>query len=583
MTGCSLHIIGGNDRGKVFELTRPQTRIGRGTDQDIVLADIAVSRRHVVIDREGARYRLRDLGSGNGTLVNSQRVDNVLLNQDDHIEIGNTMMRFEDAAQKAASAPAQPSVVQPSVRKATNDAPATPDQTPSDPAIHPAPLAVAAASTGFTQLQFLQPLIDTQRKQLLTFGVLGFLMLIGAAVSVQRFFLTKPVQVQSDGEKFYRQGLALFEKGDYGAAKAAFEQASSVTPESPEIRRYIRQCDTESHAKTTMDTVQADRTAHHFVDAIKAIDTEESTSIYYDELMRIRRETAPVAAQERVEQAQKIIVDDPANARAALNNALELDPHNQQAIDLLQRLKTPGKGPDVSVGPVVTTTSPPPKEKRHKEKDKEAAVDKTPVEKHVKEGTVSIDASRPGLAAYRNKDFATAEESFRLDAKSQPPGRAQKFTELADQLKSMRAALEAAQAEESRNPESAARAYDIAINIDKNIAHGLQSAFLHSKAAKIQLALAQSALSQGRLEVAYKAATEAQKGGVGDGGVLKQLEGKAADLVAKGVAVQKSNVGQAKTFWRTAYKIVPETSPNYKKAYELLNNASAAHRDEDED
>src|SRR5262245_53673516 len=59
-----LHVIGGNDRGKAYPLNRPQTTIGRGADQDCILADIAVSRRHIIIAVEGPRYRMKDLGSG---------------------------------------------------------------------------------------------------------------------------------------------------------------------------------------------------------------------------------------------------------------------------------------------------------------------------------------------------------------------------------------------------------------------------------------------------------------------------------------------------------------------------------------
>src|SRR5258708_27452031 len=101
----TLHVVGGNDRGNRYDLTRPETRIGRGADQDIVLSDIAVSRRHITIHSEGAGFRLRDLGSGNGTLVNGQRIDTVILNHGDHIELGNTVLRFN---QRGASASAGP-------------------------------------------------------------------------------------------------------------------------------------------------------------------------------------------------------------------------------------------------------------------------------------------------------------------------------------------------------------------------------------------------------------------------------------------------------------------------------------------
>jgi len=101
----ALNVIGGADRGKRFDLTLPETRIGRGADQDVVLSDIAVSRRHITVLQEGPRYRLRDLGSGNGTLVNGQRIDTVLLNDGDHIELGNTVLRFNQQLAAAAGPP----------------------------------------------------------------------------------------------------------------------------------------------------------------------------------------------------------------------------------------------------------------------------------------------------------------------------------------------------------------------------------------------------------------------------------------------------------------------------------------------
>src|SRR5437879_1372871 len=101
----TLLVIGGNDRGKRFDLAGPETRVGRGTDQDVVLSDIAVSRRHFTVVFDGSRYKVKDLGSGNGTLVNGQRVDNYVLNDGDNIEIGQTVMRFEHSASRAHAAP----------------------------------------------------------------------------------------------------------------------------------------------------------------------------------------------------------------------------------------------------------------------------------------------------------------------------------------------------------------------------------------------------------------------------------------------------------------------------------------------
>jgi hypothetical protein len=44
----------------------------------------------------------------------------------------------------------------------------------------------------------------------------------------------------------------------------------------------------------------------------------------------------------------------------------------------------------------------------------------------------------------------------------------------------------------------------------------------------------------------------------------------------------KSSVPQAKQFWRQVMKMVPPSSVQYARAYQLINSASG-HKDEDED
>src|SRR5262249_5794059 len=89
-----LAVIGGNDRGHEFTIAAAEVTLGRGTDCDVILADIAVSRRHVVLRFDGGRVLMRDLQSGNGTLVNGKRVGQCTLRDGDQIELGNTLMRF---------------------------------------------------------------------------------------------------------------------------------------------------------------------------------------------------------------------------------------------------------------------------------------------------------------------------------------------------------------------------------------------------------------------------------------------------------------------------------------------------------
>jgi pSer/pThr/pTyr-binding forkhead associated (FHA) protein len=51
------------------------TNIGRSQDNHVVLDDPTVSRQHAWIKVEGERFLVFDVGSGNGTFVNDQRVE----------------------------------------------------------------------------------------------------------------------------------------------------------------------------------------------------------------------------------------------------------------------------------------------------------------------------------------------------------------------------------------------------------------------------------------------------------------------------------------------------------------------------
>jgi hypothetical protein len=71
-------------------------RIGRRPDNDMVIADLGVSKQHAELRRTPAgRYSITDLGSPNGTYVNGTRVSEQELNEGDIITIGHVTFRLE--------------------------------------------------------------------------------------------------------------------------------------------------------------------------------------------------------------------------------------------------------------------------------------------------------------------------------------------------------------------------------------------------------------------------------------------------------------------------------------------------------
>jgi hypothetical protein len=85
---------GGAAAGALFLLDAPRVTAGRGADSDILLDDITVSRRHAEFIRDADAFRLRDVGSLNGTYLNRNRIDDAVLTSGDVVQIGKFRMVF---------------------------------------------------------------------------------------------------------------------------------------------------------------------------------------------------------------------------------------------------------------------------------------------------------------------------------------------------------------------------------------------------------------------------------------------------------------------------------------------------------
>jgi pSer/pThr/pTyr-binding forkhead associated (FHA) protein len=81
--------------GTAHELTGDVVTVGRSPENIIVIDHPSVSSRHAQLERSGQTYRLKDLGSTNGTRVNGIPASDTLLRLDDRIRFGAVETRFE--------------------------------------------------------------------------------------------------------------------------------------------------------------------------------------------------------------------------------------------------------------------------------------------------------------------------------------------------------------------------------------------------------------------------------------------------------------------------------------------------------
>jgi pSer/pThr/pTyr-binding forkhead associated (FHA) protein len=76
------------------ELEKEETVIGRIQQNDIIIDNLAVSRRHAKIHIKDGKVVIKDLGSANGTFVNGLQIDEAELKSGDIILIGKHILKF---------------------------------------------------------------------------------------------------------------------------------------------------------------------------------------------------------------------------------------------------------------------------------------------------------------------------------------------------------------------------------------------------------------------------------------------------------------------------------------------------------
>ena len=136
--------------------------IGRTERADYVLeGDPQISALHLQIDCGDDVLSLRDLKSSNGTWVNDQRVDNILLHDCDKVRIGESVLLVSVHGAKPITRPTESSVGPQPIRpretatKASAETisdprpkPPTPAPSPTESATHPSLLASGVSQSG---------------------------------------------------------------------------------------------------------------------------------------------------------------------------------------------------------------------------------------------------------------------------------------------------------------------------------------------------------------------------------------------------------------------------------------------------
>ena len=104
---CALQVMSGDRKGHSLAFDGDLLRIGKNSDNDLVLEDSTVSREHCQIVRDPKGYLLRDLGSTNGTLLDGAEIREGYLRPGALITVGRIELKVLAVEERIELLPAE--------------------------------------------------------------------------------------------------------------------------------------------------------------------------------------------------------------------------------------------------------------------------------------------------------------------------------------------------------------------------------------------------------------------------------------------------------------------------------------------
>lgn len=284
-----LLLMGGDSAGRIFSFDKPVVTIGRGPENDIVLAnDPKVSRVHAEIRQEAGQWMVHNVSQRNSILVHGERVEEKVLSHGQQIQIGSTILQiqlesFEDQATRLIPLQSEvtPQSVPPIVRKSQAPQPppsqrsATVSAAPSPPRSRPA--AVRGAVGGINSRMRLYVIVAVV-------FALGYWLLAGESKSKKKETALRSEgdvahaieesaqavqelrkQQQSSGQdslqykaaqEHYIKGFRDYRQGQYARAMQSFQAALSFYPNHDLARKYLVQSQAKFEQRIDLNMAQ---------------------------------------------------------------------------------------------------------------------------------------------------------------------------------------------------------------------------------------------------------------------------------------------------------------------------------------
>ena len=430
-----LDVAEGPDQGTTFDVDGSSIVVGRGLDSDIVLNDSSVSRKHFRLERGEDSFHLVDLGSGNGSIVNGARVQEIRLTEGATIEAGTTTLVWRDGPSVAGQGAAWDEDEEDAARTRVGDLaavevdpswndereqakprPSPPRESPL-PKERPAPRkpqpAPASPPRGGLSADDVRTIVWASVAVVV--AVLAF-VLIDRAAGLGILFRPETgaqTELSADEESLLTEGMTAFKERRWYDARSMFRSVLKRSPELPAAKEAMKQVEIELAAWRVVEDADKHLDEDQYKEAIESLATVPDTSSYYTEAQALLRDARDEAVEAALSTARRLADEGDTNkALDELKAVLALVPGDTDALAMEGELRsTEQAGAPPAKTTKVTASKKSATRKKKPRRDKTAPPKSSAPSKNSSSGPGKAALSQ-GLSLYGAGNFAGAIDFF---------------------------------------------------------------------------------------------------------------------------------------------------------------------------
>lgn len=325
-----LVALAGPKAGAEFSLGQGEVVVGRSAEVEISIPDVSVSRRHasIALQADGT-YVVTDLGSGNGTRINGERITSGTANHGDEIAVGDTVLQFVKSGAPlpkkggGRKQPVRVSGQQADERTATRHDHARVPKKPAAP----------------------KPGQKRQRKQLyVVAGVtIGLLVLLGTVAKLRNQGGGGPAPVvapDAGAVALFREAKSLAFNHKWIEAVRKADEALELSPDDATIGQFLEQAQVEAGYQKRVAEATEKLASGDFTGTRALLEQVPREADVFPQARALREQIAG-KLEAAVVEARALADTDKARALVLVGQVLDAEPSHAEALELKTLLETP--------------------------------------------------------------------------------------------------------------------------------------------------------------------------------------------------------------------------------------------------